>query len=148
FGHRLLFHDRHGAEQRRIVFLQSVEIDLRELRRRDLLRFDQRGQPVRRKECDVFFGCRDWPSPRIDGERRALERRGATLVDELFHERARSAWIWLERPRHWVTIAERWWRRLLRRLRCGTGRCLSERARTEAKRARGSGDQRHEDELA
>jgi hypothetical protein len=125
-----------------------VEIDLRELCRRDVPALDQRGLTVRGKKRNLLGVGRHFARPRGDGERRTLEDRRAVLAHELFHESAGTAGIRLERPGNWFAVPQRHWRRLRNLRRCPPGRCLSERPRAEAKGRRRGGGEREEDELS
>src|SRR5215204_1337761 len=95
---------------------------------------------MRWQVSDGLRVVRHGAGPLGDGERRALECRGAPLAYELFHERAGSAGVRLERPRDRLAVAEWRERRLLWRLWCGRG-ALGKCAGAEPERARGGGDE-------
>ena len=120
---RLCFHDRHGAKQRGVESLHAIEIDLRELRRRDLFRGDQRRETMRRKKRNRFRVARHRARPRLHHEFGALERRRTALTDQRLHQVTGTAGPWLKGPRHRLAIAE--WREWS--LRCGL-RCAGDRA--------------------
>ena len=80
--------------QRSVGFeaLDAVEIDLRELRRRDLLRaLMSADSRCAGRNAISSSDVGTAPVHFVDGERGALERRRAALLHQLLHQRARAA---------------------------------------------------------
>jgi len=150
FGERVCFHDVYGAQQNGIETLDALEIDLRDLHRRDLLFPDKRGQAMRGKESEIVGIGRHSAAPLRHRKGRALECCGATLFDELFHQHAGATGIRLEGPRHRNSHFERGrWRGL--RTASTTTACTTlskQRFRAESECARGRGCEREKDKFA
>ena len=99
--------DRHRTEQDRVVPLHPVEIDLRQLDRRDAAVANKRGEAVDREEGDVGLVRGHGAPPRLDLDGRAFERAAPVLAPELLHERAGSTGVSLELECRRLPVAER-----------------------------------------
>ena len=107
FGARRVVHEGDDAIERRIEPLEPLEVDVRDARRREFARLDERGDAVRRQEREVFVRRRHRPAELLHREHGAIEGRPSALARQLLHQRAGAAGIRLELQGRRLAVAER-----------------------------------------